>query len=122
MTRKRMAVAAAIIAGVTAVITGAAWAAAGPSPSTWNMMGGGYRSGMMSGAGMTGGRRSTTRVCLPCCASTWRTTTGIGRIRAAGNAHLTETRSRRRSLIWVRCGVWRRKVVHGLINEYEQAA
>ena len=55
MTRKRMAVAAAIVAGVTAVITGAASAAAGPWPATWNMMGGGYRSGMMSGAGMTGG-------------------------------------------------------------------
>ncbi|MEH0844823.1 hypothetical protein V6U81_20780 [Micromonospora sp. CPCC 205711] len=55
MTRQRMAVAAAIVAGVTAVIGGAAWAAAGPSPSTSDMKGAGYRSGMMSGAGMTGG-------------------------------------------------------------------
>ena len=55
MTRKRVAVAAAIVAGVTAVITGGAWAAAGASPSTWNVMGGRYGSGMMGGAGMTGG-------------------------------------------------------------------
>ncbi|MGC1214811.1 MAG: hypothetical protein WA890_26580 [Micromonospora sp.] len=55
MTRTRMVVAAAIVAGVTAVITGGAWAAAGPSPSTWNMMGGRYGSGMMGGAGMMGG-------------------------------------------------------------------
>lgn len=55
MTRTRMAVAAAIVAGVTAVITGGAWAAAGASSSTWNMMGGRYGSGMMGGAGMMGG-------------------------------------------------------------------
>ncbi|HEX5997606.1 MAG TPA: hypothetical protein VFY84_20910 [Jiangellales bacterium] len=60
MTR-RMAVAAAIIAGVTAAITGGAWAAAGESPSTWNMTGGRDgssmmgSSGMRSGAGMMGG-------------------------------------------------------------------
>jgi hypothetical protein len=55
MTRKRMAVAAAVVATATVAMTGAAWASAGPSPSTWNMMGGGHRSGMMSGAGMMRG-------------------------------------------------------------------
>nr|WP_227457288.1 hypothetical protein [Micromonospora purpureochromogenes] len=55
MTRKPMAMAAAIVAGVTAAITGGAWAAAGPAPLTWNMMGGRSGAGMMGGASVMGG-------------------------------------------------------------------
>nr|WP_323373828.1 integrase core domain-containing protein [Plantactinospora alkalitolerans] len=43
------------------------------------------------------GSRSTTRdTCSPCYTNTWRTTTNIVRIRAAGNVHLTDTRSQHR--------------------------
>jgi hypothetical protein len=45
-----------------------------------------------------------TDICSPSCASTLRTTTNIGRIRAAGNAHLTEAPLPHRSSVWVRCG------------------
>ncbi|MFR9777004.1 hypothetical protein ACL02O_13190 [Micromonospora sp. MS34] len=53
MMRKRAALAAAIVAAVAAVTTGAAWAT-GSSPSGWNMMGGPSSPGMMSGASAMG--------------------------------------------------------------------
>ncbi len=56
MTRKRFALVAAVAAALAALLTTAAWAttrASGRGPDA--MMGGGYGSAMMGGAGMMGG-------------------------------------------------------------------
>jgi len=63
-----------------------------------------------------------TGTCSPYWAGIWCTTAGIACVKAASNAHPTERNLpapvTNLSVVQVR----RRKVLHGLINEYEQAA